>query len=259
MEQQQSFVEQLKKLFSKTGIVANRPRGRPRKTGVSKEQVKPSKVPKKERLRAKKKLDIILDAHPLLKQLVEEYQKLIRSKMNASRYAQDLVTFRERAPTKKELQLMPEYALPSKLDIGISTGKVDIKEYKREMKKYSHFKILGYELKNFTRAPDISIERLNLDEEQYLKLIREHLTVELQKDMNEGEIKPGFYMSLRIYCTFSDKDNGYITMWLSSLTHRRDEVYVSTRRDIYKVLGLLLLEIRIRLIEVEGSSSDMIY
>jgi hypothetical protein len=90
-QQQEAFVEQLKKLFSKTGIVANRPRGRPRKTGVSKEQVKPSKVPKKERLRAKK------------------------SKMDASRYAKDLLTFRERPPTKKEFQLMPEYALPSKL------------------------------------------------------------------------------------------------------------------------------------------------
>jgi len=101
--EQQAFVEQLKKQFSKTGIVTNRPRGRPRKTGVSKEQVKPSKVPKKERLRAKKKLDILLDVLPLLKKLVEEHQRLIRKKMNASRYAQDLVTFRERAPTKKEL------------------------------------------------------------------------------------------------------------------------------------------------------------
>ena len=53
-QQQQAFVEQLKKLFGKTGIIANRPRGRPKKTGVSKEQVRPSKVPKKEKLRAKK-------------------------------------------------------------------------------------------------------------------------------------------------------------------------------------------------------------
>jgi hypothetical protein len=134
MEEQQrlqSFVEQLKRLFSKASIVANVRRGRPKK-GQTTQHVKPSKIPKKERLRAKRKLDILLDVRPLLKKLVEEYQKLIRSKMNASRYAQDLVTFRERAPTKKELQLMPEYALPSKLGMGIQTAKLDIKEYKRE-------------------------------------------------------------------------------------------------------------------------------
>ena len=170
-----------------------------------------------------------------------------------SRYDQDLVTFRERTPTKKELQLMPEYVLPSGLNVGISTGKLDIKEYKREMKKYVNFITFGYELKNFERSPDIiSIERANPVIGQYLRLIREYLTVDLQKKMNEGEIKPGFYMSLRIHCTFR-KDNEKINMWLSSLTHRRDEVYVSTRGDIYKVLGLLLEEIRIRLIGVEGS------
>jgi len=51
---------------------------------VSKEQVKPPGVPRKHRLRAKRKLDIILDVRPKLRQLVEEYQRLIRKKMNAS-------------------------------------------------------------------------------------------------------------------------------------------------------------------------------
>jgi len=77
MEQQQTFTEQFKKLLKKGCIFANRQRGRPKKTGVSKEQVKPSKVPKKERLRAKRKLDIILDVRPLLIQLTEKYQRLI--------------------------------------------------------------------------------------------------------------------------------------------------------------------------------------
>jgi len=126
MEQQQAFVEQLKKFFGKTGILANTRRGRHKK-GQTTEHVKPSKVPKRQRLRAKRKLDILVEVRPLLKQLVEEYQRLIRKKMNASRYAQDLVTFRERAPTKKEFQLMPEYALPSKLGTkNIRTAKVDI-------------------------------------------------------------------------------------------------------------------------------------
>jgi hypothetical protein len=105
MEQREqlAFTELLKKLFKKGCIVANVKRGRPKK-GQSTEQAKPSKIPRKYRLRAKRKLDILLDVRPLLKQLVEEYQTLIRKKMNASRYAQDLVTFQERPPTKKELQ-----------------------------------------------------------------------------------------------------------------------------------------------------------
>jgi len=204
MEQQQSFVEQLNKLFSKTGIVANRPRGRPRKTGVSKEQVKPSKVPKKERLRAKRKLDILLDVRPLLKQLVEEYQRLIRSKMNASRYAQDLVTFRERAPTKKELQLMPEYVLPSKLlNKNIQTAELDIEEYKREIKNYGNYITIGYNLKNYkVPSGEPSQEEIDLTIGQYLVRIKERLTVRLIQDMRYGKIKPGFYTLLKIKCHF---------------------------------------------------------
>jgi hypothetical protein len=171
MQQQQqqleAFVEQLKKLFSKTGIIANRPRGRPRKTGVSKEQVKPSKVPKKERLRAKKRLDVILNVRPLLKRLVEEYQRLIRSKMDASRYAKDLLTFRERPPTKKEFQLMPEYALPSKLAPSGET-----------------------------------LDKLDWTIGQYLARLKELLEVRLVQDMYHGKIKPGFYMLLKIKTTF---------------------------------------------------------
>jgi len=87
--EQQAFTELLKKLPNKGSIVANRPRGRPKKTGVSKEQVKSSGVPRKHRLRAKRKLDILMAVRPFLKELVEEYQGLIRKKINASRYAND--------------------------------------------------------------------------------------------------------------------------------------------------------------------------
>jgi hypothetical protein len=226
MEQQEAFVEQLKKLFSKTGIVANRPRGRPRKTGVSKEQVKPSKVPKKERLRAKKRLDVILNVRPLLKRLVEEYQRLIRSKMDASRYAKDLLTFRERPPTKKELQLMPEYALPSKLGTkNIRTAEMDIREYKKEMKEYCNHMTIGYELENYTAPPGEDPDKVNLTIGQYLRRIKELLEVKLVQDMDQGKIKPGFYMLLKIQSTFRNKDEEPIEIWTSSLTHRRNEVY----------------------------------
>jgi hypothetical protein len=81
------MTEQLKEIFSKTGVIANLSRGQPKKSGVSEEHAKPFKIPKRQRLRAKRKLDLILDVRTLLKKPAEEYQRLVRKNMAASRYA----------------------------------------------------------------------------------------------------------------------------------------------------------------------------
>jgi len=83
-------------------VIANRPSGRPKKAETSKEQAKPSTIPKRQRLKAKRNLDIILDMIPRLKELVEEYQKLICKHMAVSRHAPHLVSFRERRPIKRD-------------------------------------------------------------------------------------------------------------------------------------------------------------
>jgi len=78
-------------------------------------------------------------------------------------------------------------------------------------------------------APQSNME---LTISQYLHDIKDILTAKLVNRMKEGEIKPEFYMLLKIKSTFRNKDNEAIEIWTASLTHRRDEVYVSNYRDV---------------------------
>jgi len=78
--------EQLEEIFNKSGLIANRQKRRPsNKPKPSGEHVKPSKIPKRcKALKAKHKVDIILDVWTKLKQLMEEYQRLVQKSIDAS-------------------------------------------------------------------------------------------------------------------------------------------------------------------------------
>jgi len=121
--------EQLKQILSTKGVFANRPRERPKNPGVTGKMLPPSKILKRHRL----------------KDLLDEYERMVRPKVrirmsiNAGQLLsenEDLVSFRERRPTKRKLQLMSEVVLPSDIKFNervpthIMKEREDIKLYK---------------------------------------------------------------------------------------------------------------------------------
>jgi hypothetical protein len=137
--------EQLKQILSTKGVFANRPRERPKNPGVTGKMLPPSKILKRHRLKAKDRLEVFLKAGPMLIHLLDEYERMVRPKVrirmsiNAGQLLsenEDLVSFRERRPTKRKLQLMSEVVLPSDIKFNervpthIMKEREDIKLYK---------------------------------------------------------------------------------------------------------------------------------
>jgi hypothetical protein len=95
---------------------------------------------------------------------------------------------------------------------------------------------------------------MNLD-----KALRE-IKEKLVSSLITRQTKYGFYIHINLKCFFHNtKTDEDIEFYVGSLTHRRDEVYVSRREELHKVISLCLEEIKNRIYSRECTESGFTF
>jgi hypothetical protein len=257
------LVNILKEALQKASFYKQKP-GRPKRAQVVKELSLPSKILKRYRHRAyksRKKLLEQIENHPVIGNIVKEYKDLLYNKLVKTKrtpaenryYANltDLLDFRFRRPTMMEQNLIGDYVLPSRVFDKPMPANLDFEVYKDlsmkdklNIHKYT-FHTEFQPLHSFSyQGPRYIKLRVILGE--YLEKNRRIITETLIKEMAKDELKPGYYLRINTYVNFEkgvEKGSIIVSTWISSKTHRRNEVYIGTRRDIRKVVDICLKEI----------------
>ncbi|MCS7318133.1 MAG: hypothetical protein NZZ41_07520, partial [Candidatus Dojkabacteria bacterium] len=258
--QLRNIIDALERAYKTRGVIA-RPRGRPSKK-VQHVGVKPSKVPKRLKLKKTKEvLDTIIPSK--LKNLVNEYKNLMINRFkNNPKYGEtkfirnikDLTQFYRRLPRKFEENFLNENILPSQILDKPIPAKLDFGIFEKEISKKLKHNRLSLKL-DFEKIHEISI----IKEENFIDICLNHtlkrLTEFLIVKVETGEFPLGFFMSLSFKCYLRTGNNELVEFHANSLTYKREEAYVSNKKEIRTVLKSLIDEAAIKIYNIEGSDS----
>jgi hypothetical protein len=248
----QKLLQTLKKVLKQAQYI-KQPRGRPRRVMKVEQQALPSKIKRKYKTLASR---VAKYTEPKLYPVIEEYKQLLYkmlekdpkySKTRARQRVADIHTFRYRKPTKREKELIGTEILPSRIFDKKITSSLDIELYKQERKDELDIDRYSYKVSQLH-------EEMNLD-----KALRE-IKEKLVSSLITRQTKYGFYIHINLKCFFHNtKTDEDIEFYVGSLTHRRDEVYVSRREELHKVISLCLEEIKNRIYSRECTESGFTF
>jgi hypothetical protein len=235
---------------------------------------RPSSIPKRRRLKLIRKqlLEKRIDRY---RDVVNEYKQLLLRKLGGNpklamqkfmRNIKDITQFFQRLPTKVEEHLIRSPVLPSDfLDKPVSASLDKAIFFKEINKKLKHFEYSylfdGREQDEIIRTtrrkhsfPEIIEALAEVFVERAIKAFSKRLKYDV---FIAKKVKIGFYAFLRFSCVFASSDGEEITVYVTSLPHRRNEVFVNKISDVDVILRLLGKEVLIRIYEMNKGASGL--
>jgi hypothetical protein len=175
------------------------------------------------------------------------------------RNIKDITTFFQRLPSKVEQDLIENPILPSDFISHAVSAYTDKEVYLKEVSgKMKHYK-LTYIFKDneHEKFREKSSNDGELLSKIYLDYKSKLFSLRLKQLITKNKLKLGFYTLLRLDCYFSDfagKGDG-VQAYITSLSHRRNEVFINKVSDINPVLRILINEAMIRILEFDNGPS----
>jgi hypothetical protein len=204
-----------------------------------------------------------------LRKVVKEYKSLLLDRLrNDKRLAdkkfiknvRDLTQFYQRLPSKLEEQLQLIPILPTYIGAEPLPARLDLELFAREISSrtnhiqyYVNISERSFELfKEESESKDIDVARHIVEE--VVKFFEEQIRVNLKLK----NLRLGFFCRLQATCIYK-KDEEEIIFYVSSLTHRRQETFVSMLSELRLVLQLLGKELLAKIYENEGNQSGLTF
>jgi hypothetical protein len=180
--------------------------------------------------------------------IIDRRQQELHPRKRKTQQSQQLVAYGYKKLKKHERELLGDSVLPSDLIINREElPNVEIKLYDIDINN-----MLDLERYKF------KVEHGILPVDTIIAILVEKITVGLIRRIDEIGRGYNFYVYIFTKCIYTKNDEA-IVFYITSLTHKREEAYVSMRRELYKVIKMCFSEIKERIYTTEGGESDLTF